>query len=217
MSPMLGLSIALRINSTGECNAPAAETTIRARTVSCLACSPTVATTPTARPFSINTLSARQFTTISAPASAASFNNHWGVPLSLARMPADARFGVFEIGMNHPDEIRPLVKIVRPHVAVVTLVAPAHLGHFKDVGEIAKAKGEVFEGLVMGGTAVVNADDPQGPALIGMARAAGVDDVGRGGAEGVGDAVGVGGLVGGGAEVRDVQREAAGRADSCRG
>ncbi|KQT52831.1 MULTISPECIES: UDP-N-acetylmuramoylalanyl-D-glutamyl-2,6-diaminopimelate--D-alanyl-D-alanine ligase [unclassified Aureimonas] len=110
-------------------------------------------------------------------ASAASFNNHWGVPLSLARMPADARFGIFEIGMNHPDEIRPLVKIVRPHVAIVTLIAPAHLGHFNDIGEIAKAKGEVFEGLVMGGTAVVNADDPQGPALIEMARAAGVDDI----------------------------------------
>ncbi|KQT50906.1 UDP-N-acetylmuramoylalanyl-D-glutamyl-2, 6-diaminopimelate--D-alanyl-D-alanine ligase [Aureimonas sp. Leaf454] len=113
----------------------------------------------------------------SVHASAASFNNHWGVPLSLARMPADSRYGVFEIGMNHPDEIRPLVKIVRPHVAIVTLVAPAHLGHFADIGEIAKAKGEIFEGLVMGGTAVVNADDPQGPALTEMAREAGVDDI----------------------------------------
>ncbi len=60
-------------------------------------------------------------------ASAASFNNHWGVPLTLARMPQDTDYGVFEIGMNHPDEIRPLVKMVRPHVAIITVIAAAHL------------------------------------------------------------------------------------------
>ncbi|GGD92329.1 UDP-N-acetylmuramoyl-tripeptide--D-alanyl-D-alanine ligase [Aureimonas endophytica] len=110
-------------------------------------------------------------------ASAASFNNHWGVPLSLARLPAEARFGVFEIGMNHPDEIRPLVKLVRPHVAMVTLIAPAHLGHFASLDEIAAAKGEIFEGVVEGGTALVNADDPFAPALAGMAKAAGVSRI----------------------------------------
>ena len=110
-------------------------------------------------------------------ASAASFNNHWGVPLSLARLPADARFAVFEIGMNHPDEIRPLVKLVRPHAAMVTLIAPAHLGHFKDLDGIADAKAEIFEGIVPGGTALVNADDPKCMRLAGAARAAGVSDV----------------------------------------
>ncbi|MCK0327225.1 Mur ligase family protein, partial [Salmonella sp. 15E66] len=87
-------------------------------------------------------------------ASVASFNNHWGVPLTLARMPEDTDYGVFEIGMNHADEIRPLVKMVRPHVAIVTLIAPAHLGHFKNLQEIATAKAEIFEGLVPGGYAL---------------------------------------------------------------
>ncbi|MCW4116677.1 UDP-N-acetylmuramoylalanyl-D-glutamyl-2,6-diaminopimelate--D-alanyl-D-alanine ligase [Aurantimonas sp. MSK8Z-1] len=110
-------------------------------------------------------------------ASAASFNNHWGVPLSLARMPAETRYGVFEIGMNHPDEIRPLVKRVRPHVAIVTLIAPAHLGHFASLDAIAVAKAEIFEGVVPGGTALLNADDPQLPRLTALAQAAGVTNV----------------------------------------
>jgi UDP-N-acetylmuramoyl-tripeptide--D-alanyl-D-alanine ligase len=80
-------------------------------------------------------------------ASDKSFNNHWGVPLTLARMPADCDYAVFEIGMNHPDEIRPLVRMVRPHVAIVTLIAAAHLGFFKNLDEIAQAKAEIFEGL----------------------------------------------------------------------
>src|SRR3546814_2169271 len=78
-------------------------------------------------------------------AAVASFNNHWGVPLTLARMPADADYGVFEIGMNHADEIRPLVKLVRPHIALITTIAAAHLGHFKGLEEIAVAKAEIFE------------------------------------------------------------------------
>ena len=69
-----------------------------------------------------------------------SFNNHWGVPLMLARLPREAQFGVFEIGMNHPGEITPLTRLVRPHVAVVTTVAAAHLEFFKSVTEIAEAK-----------------------------------------------------------------------------
>lgn len=113
----------------------------------------------------------------SVHASVASFNNHWGVPLSLARLPEDTDFAVFEIGMNHPGEIRPLVKLVRPHAAIVTLIAPAHLGFFSGLDEIAKAKGEIFEGVEPGGTALVNADDPHGNALAKMARAAGVANI----------------------------------------
>jgi UDP-N-acetylmuramoyl-tripeptide--D-alanyl-D-alanine ligase len=79
-------------------------------------------------------------------ASAQSFNNHWGVPLTLARMPADCDYAVFEIGMNHPGEIRPLVKMVRPHVAIVTLIAAAHLGFFRNLDEIAKARPRFSKG-----------------------------------------------------------------------
>lgn len=94
-------------------------------------------------------------------AAVASFNNHWGVPLTLARMPADADYGVFEIGMNHADEIRPLVKLVRPHIALITTIAAAHLGHFKDLEEIAVAKAEIFEGIEPGGAAILNRDNRQ--------------------------------------------------------
>jgi UDP-N-acetylmuramoyl-tripeptide--D-alanyl-D-alanine ligase len=110
-------------------------------------------------------------------AAVASFNNHWGVPLTLARMPADAAFGVFEIGMNHADEIRPLVKMVRPHVAVITTIAAAHLGHFKNLDEIAAAKAEIFEGLEPGGVALLNRDIKQYGYLERMAQEAGVETV----------------------------------------
>lgn len=92
-------------------------------------------------------------------AAVASFNNHWGVPLTLARMPVTANFGVFEIGMNHAGEITPLVKMVRPHVAIITTIAPAHLGNFNSVDEIADAKAEIFNGLVDGGTVLLNHDN----------------------------------------------------------
>jgi len=94
-------------------------------------------------------------------ASAASFNNHWGVPLSLARCPASVRFAVFEIGMNHAGEIRPLVKLVRPHVAVITTVEPVHLEFFSGIEAIADAKAEIFEGLEPGGAVVLNRDNAQ--------------------------------------------------------
>ncbi|MCV3209073.1 UDP-N-acetylmuramoylalanyl-D-glutamyl-2,6-diaminopimelate--D-alanyl-D-alanine ligase [Mesorhizobium sp. YC-39] len=110
-------------------------------------------------------------------ASAQSFNNHWGVPLTLARMPADCDYAVFEIGMNHPDEIRPLVKMVRPHVAIITLIAAAHLGFFRSLDEIAKAKAEIFEGLEPGGAALLNRDDPRSKLLGKMAKDAGVEQV----------------------------------------
>ena len=103
-------------------------------------------------------------------ASPASFNNHWGVPLTLARLPESCDFAVFEIGMNHPGEIRPLVRLVRPHVAVVTLIAAAHLGHFRDLEAIAHAKAEIFEGLERDGVALLNRDDPQWPLLERLAR-----------------------------------------------
>lgn len=110
-------------------------------------------------------------------ASDKSFNNHWGVPLTLARMPADCDYAVFEIGMNHPGEIRPLTKMVRPHIAIVTLIAAAHLGHFKNLDEIATAKAEIFEGLEPDGHAVINRDDAKWKLLEKHARAAGAGHV----------------------------------------
>lgn len=91
-------------------------------------------------------------------ASIRSFNNHWGVPLMLARLPQDASFGVFELGMNHPGEIEPLSRLVRPHVVVITTVAAAHLEFFESVADIARAKAEIFAGIEPGGVAVLNAD-----------------------------------------------------------
>ncbi len=93
-------------------------------------------------------------------ASAASFNNHWGVPLSLARLAPSARYGVFEIGMNHAGEITPLARLVRPHVAVITTVEPVHLEFFASVAAIADAKAEIFLGLEPGGAALLNRDNP---------------------------------------------------------
>ena len=110
-------------------------------------------------------------------ASAASFNNHWGVPLTLARMPEDTDFGVFEIGMNHPDEIRPLVKLVRPHIAIITIIAAAHLGHFKNLDGIALAKAEIFEGVTEGGHAVLNRDDSRYRKLAMLAKDAGISNI----------------------------------------
>ena len=102
-----------------------------------------------------------------------SFNNHWGVPLTLARMPEDAAFGVFEMGMNHAGELTELSALVRPDIAVITKIAPAHLEHFNSVDEIALAKAEIFSGLAKGGRAIVNADDPYGARLARTARKAG--------------------------------------------
>jgi UDP-N-acetylmuramoyl-tripeptide--D-alanyl-D-alanine ligase len=92
-------------------------------------------------------------------ASAASYNNHWGVPLSLARMPLSTRYGLFEIGMNHAGEIKNLVKFVKPHVAIVTRIAPVHLEFFSSIEGIADAKAEIFDGVVDGGVAILNRDD----------------------------------------------------------
>ena len=89
-----------------------------------------------------------------------SYNNHVGVPLSLARMPARSRFGVFEMGMNHAGEIAVLTDQVRPHVALITTIAPAHIENLGTMEAIADAKAEIFGGLVEGGTAVIPADSP---------------------------------------------------------
>lgn len=110
-------------------------------------------------------------------AAVASFNNHWGVPLTLARMPADTEFGVFEIGMNHSGEIRPLVKMVRPHVAIITTIAAAHLGNFKNIEEIAAAKAEIFEGLEEGGSVILNRDNAQFEQLEEVAQEQGIEHV----------------------------------------
>ena len=107
-------------------------------------------------------------------ASPGSLNNHWGVPLSLARMPPDAAYGVFELGMNHPGEIAALTRLARPHIAVVTTVAPAHLGFFRSVEEIADAKAEIFLGLEPGGVAVLNRDNPHYARLAAAAAETGV-------------------------------------------
>ena len=119
--------------------------------------------------------------------SAASYNNMWGVPLSLARMPRETQYGVFEIGMNHAGEITPLTAQVHPHVAIVTTVAAVHLEHFASVGAIADAKGEIFSGLEPGGIGIINGDlewrerltaharRAQASRLIFFGRAAGCD------------------------------------------
>jgi len=107
-------------------------------------------------------------------ASVASFNNHWGVPLSLARLPQAARYGVFEIGMNHAGEITPLVRLVRPHIAIITTVAPVHLEFFPSVEAIADAKAEIFLGLEPGGVAVINRDNAQFARLEQRAREASI-------------------------------------------
>ena len=103
-----------------------------------------------------------------------SFNNHIGVPLTLAALPRDAQFAVFELGMNHAGEIAPLSRLVRPHVALVTNVGPVHVENFPDgEGGVARAKAEVFEGMPPGGVAVLNADDKWFELLADAARAAG--------------------------------------------
>jgi len=117
-------------------------------------------------------------------ASAASHNNHWGVPLSLASLPRDAEYGVFEIGMNHAGEIRNLVSFVRPHVALITTIAPAHLEFFGTCEAIADAKSEIFESLVPGGAALIPSDSPYADRLAARAAQARVGRLVRFGSNG---------------------------------
>jgi UDP-N-acetylmuramoyl-tripeptide--D-alanyl-D-alanine ligase len=121
-------------------------------------------------------------------ASAASFNNHWGVPLSLARCPETARFVIAEIGMNHAGEIEPLVKMVRPHVAIITTVEPVHLEFFAGIEAIADAKAEIFLGLEPGGAVVLNRDNAQFSRLRQRAEALGISRIVSFGADKASDA-----------------------------
>ncbi len=108
-------------------------------------------------------------------ASEKSYNNHWGVPLTLARMPAATRYGAFELGMNHAGEIRPLSKLVRPHVAIITTVEAVHLEHFQSVEAIADAKAEIFEGLEPSGVAIIKHSSPYAGRLAAAAARFGAD------------------------------------------
>jgi UDP-N-acetylmuramoyl-tripeptide--D-alanyl-D-alanine ligase len=107
-------------------------------------------------------------------ATAGNLNNHWGLPLSLARMTADAAYGVFEMGMNHPGELVPLSYLARPHVCVITTVEAVHKAHFATVEEIAEAKAEIFTGAEDGASAVLNCDNPQHDRLWAAARRCGI-------------------------------------------
>jgi UDP-N-acetylmuramoyl-tripeptide--D-alanyl-D-alanine ligase len=102
-----------------------------------------------------------------------SYNNHVGVPLSLARLPARSRFGVFEMGMNHQGEIAPLAAHARPHVALITTIAPAHIENLGSLEAIADEKAQIFTGLVPGGVAIIPADSEWAERMIGHARACG--------------------------------------------
>jgi UDP-N-acetylmuramoyl-tripeptide--D-alanyl-D-alanine ligase len=110
-------------------------------------------------------------------ASVASYNNQWGVPLSLARCPSSVRYAVFEMGMNHPGEIAPLARLVRPDVAIITTVAPVHLEYLGSLANIAEAKAEIFRGVPPDGTAVINRDIGQFALLNERAREAGIERV----------------------------------------
>jgi UDP-N-acetylmuramoyl-tripeptide--D-alanyl-D-alanine ligase len=108
-------------------------------------------------------------------ASAASHNNHWGVPLTLARLPRDAAFAVVEMGMNHRHEIEPLTRLARPHVAVITAIGQSHIGNLGSQAAIAEEKADILLGLEKGGTAVLPADTPFLKRLRERAAAAGAE------------------------------------------
>ncbi len=110
-------------------------------------------------------------------ASAASYNNHWGVPLSLARCPQSVCYAVLEMGMNHAGEIEPLSRLVRPHVAIITTIEPVHLEFFASVEAIADAKAEIFRGLEPGGAAVINRDNAHFARLQRHAKVVGVERI----------------------------------------
>lgn len=106
-----------------------------------------------------------------------SYNNHWGVPLTLARMPQDSKFGIFEMGMNHAGEISHLTNMVKPNIAIITSILPVHIEFFDSEESIAKAKAEIFEGLAKNGTAIINADTPHFDLLKKTATDLGVENI----------------------------------------
>ncbi len=107
-------------------------------------------------------------------ASKGSFNNHWGVPFSLASMHAGCDYGIFEIGMNHAGEIAPLSRMVAPHVVIITTVEPVHLENFSSVEAIADAKAEIFDGMDHNGVAILNRDNPHYARFLAAARNRGI-------------------------------------------
>ncbi len=102
--------------------------------------------------------------------SVASYNNHWGVPLTLARMPQETKFAIFEVGMNHKGEISPLSRMIIPQIAIITTVVEAHAAFFDSVEDIARAKAEIFEGMETGGFVILNQDNPHFQLLSQMAQ-----------------------------------------------
>ena len=106
-----------------------------------------------------------------------SLNNHWGVPLSLARLPEKARFGVFELGMNHAGELGPLSRLVQPHVVLITNIEAVHLEFFDSLESIADAKAEIFVGLMPNGTAILNRDNPHYARLAATAKMLGITKI----------------------------------------
>ncbi len=117
-------------------------------------------------------------------ASAASHNNHWGVPLTLARLPHDAAFAVIEMGMNNRGEIAPLSRLAKPHIGIITSIGTAHIGRLGSQAEIAAEKGDIIAGIAPGGTAILPADTAFLPELLARARAAGLHVLTHGEAEG---------------------------------
>ncbi|MGD9967726.1 MAG: UDP-N-acetylmuramoyl-tripeptide--D-alanyl-D-alanine ligase [Hyphomonadaceae bacterium] len=99
-----------------------------------------------------------------------SYNNHWGVPLTLARMPRESQFGVFEIGMNHRGEILPLAQMVKPHAALVTTIAPAHVENLGSLEAVADEKGDIYAGLEPGGAAIIPNEAPHAERLVAAAE-----------------------------------------------
>jgi UDP-N-acetylmuramoyl-tripeptide--D-alanyl-D-alanine ligase len=103
--------------------------------------------------------------------SVSSYNNHWGVPLTLARMPQETQFGIFEVGMNHPGEIRPLSQMIKPQITIITSVVECHIEFFQSEEDIARAKAEIYEGMDEGGSVLLNQDNPHFELLSKLARA----------------------------------------------
>lgn len=110
-------------------------------------------------------------------ASKKSFNNHWGVPLTLANLPLDAQFGIFEMGMNHKGELETLSTQVRPDIVIITTIEPVHIEHFKSIEEIADAKAEIFLGMGKTGIAVLNIDNPHYARLKTAATRQGIEKI----------------------------------------
>jgi len=110
-------------------------------------------------------------------ATVGNLNNHWGLPLSLARMPAETAYGVFEMGMNHAGEIEPLSRIARPDVALITSIEPVHIEFFESLDGIADAKAEIFAGVASGGAAVIDRDGIYFERLSARAREAGIERI----------------------------------------